>query len=260
MALQVQLSKYLLLYIFFSLVSINSHAALTSFTNDDPLTSSTDTFVYSSVSDVTWLGNGNLLGTLINENNAVITNIVSANSGITYGATNLTVEAADFSNDGRVSWEGAMGFVTYLNSVNYGGSSQWRLPAVVAGISSNLGTNSQSTGDEFAELFYTELGGSGGAQINNLDTDNDFVNLVANNHWTGTEVAGESGKAWNFNTFNGSQQNTFNKNLILYTFVLTPGNLSQVSQVPEPKAYLMLLTGLSLVTLRRSRMRYGTKK
>ena len=114
-----------------SFTSQTAQATLINYTNDGK------ELVYSTVSDVTWTKDANLLGALFASQgfNTVVNAIIAASPTISnlpnpISPTGIyTLSASDFNSSGGVTWFGAMGYVNYLNSINYGGSSQWRLPS-----------------------------------------------------------------------------------------------------------------------------------
>lgn len=218
-----------------SLTSINTEAALTSYT------SAGQGLVYSSVSDVTWTQDANLFKTLFTTNANLISQIVSVTptyNDPVYGLR--TIDANDFNarDDGRMSWWGAKAFVNYLNSVNYAASNQWRLPTSNA-IEGYNGT----AGNELGQLFYGELGGTAGNSIPNTST---FNNEQASWYWSGTEYAANPGDAWFFGTYDGSQGHLRKyddepRPPQLFAWAVSPG---QVAAVPLPGAVWLFGSGL----------------
>jgi hypothetical protein len=223
-----------------SLTTINAEASLTSYTGAGGVG-----LVYSSVSNVTWTQDANLFKTLYDANN----NLVSQIAGVTPSYTDpywgvQTIDAGDFNTgNGQMTWWGAKAFVNYLNDINYGGSTQWRLPTSNAFVGYN-GT----AGNELGQLFYSELGGSVNSNIPNTST---FSNEQAYVYWSGTEYASDASDAWYFVTVNGIQ--TYNdKDFQFYAWAVSPG---QVSAVPIPGAACLFGGGLmSLVAFSRRKL------
>lgn len=223
-----------------SAFSLNAQAALTSYKAAGGVD-----VVYSSVSDVTWTKDANLLGTLIaastDANNNGTKDVIE--SIITTGATNgITVTAADFTSSGQASWLGSLAYVSYLNSINYGGSNQWYLPTVAnTSFGFNTATNGTTKGDELVELFYSELNGTAGSAIPNTTT---FDNEKSSSYWSGTEYAPSPNSAWRFVTHSGTQDRNAKIIIIFYAWAVSPG---QIAAVPEPQSMAMLMAGLAVL-------------
>lgn len=231
-----------------SFITLTAEAALTAGTADG------QSVVYSSVSDITWTGDANLLGTLITTQgyNNVVDAIIAASPTIydtpnyydgSYGdydgangrpySGSYSITAGDFDNSGFTTWFGAQAFTSYLNSISYAGSNQWALPS--AGADPQGGDN--QTGSQFGQLFYTELGGTAGNPI--PDTAY-FTNEQAYLYWLGTEYAPIPGYAWYFNTINGDQSIII-KTFQIYAWAVSPGN---VAAIPVPGALWLFGSGL----------------
>lgn len=226
--------------------------------------------MYSSVSDVTWTKDANLLGTWIasssdadgNGTVDIIDAIIAASPTISNmpneytPSGTYTVTASDFEINGingRTTWFGAMAYVNYLNSISYGDSNQWYLPTVANtfyGV--NSPTNGTAKGDELVELFYSELNGTAYYAI--PETSN-FDNEQYGNYWSGTEAYGpdilDPSDAWALYTggYSGGYQEYLFKGGQEFAWAVTAGNLSasSVSAVPAPAAAWLLATGLPLV-------------
>lgn len=205
--------------------------------------------VYSSVSDVTWTKDANLLGSMFASQgfDTVVNAIIAASPTIANtpnafspsGVYTLTV--SDFNSDGQTNWFGAMAYVNYLNSINYGGSKQWRLPlAATQNNEFNTPSNGSTAGNELSELFYQELGSRAGDSIINTSI---FDDEQTGNYWFGTEYARSPKDALVFGTGDGYQNDAF-KSHQFYAWAVSPG---RIGVVPEPESIAMLLLGLSLV-------------
>lgn len=237
--LQTSLFKSALLGTAITLASFNltAHAALTSYTANGK------EVVFSSESGVTWTKDANLLGSLFaNQGFSTVVNaIITANAGITHGTSAYTLTANDFANNGSASWFGAVSFVHYLNSINYAGSNQWRLPTFTRTVSGfNTPSNGTTAGNELPELFYQELNGTAGSPMPNRAI---FDNEQFAGYWSATERDSNNNIAWGFETFNGNQGLAW-KSVRYYTWAITPG---QIAAVPEPDSVAMLLAGSGLL-------------
>ncbi|MDF0378240.1 PEP-CTERM sorting domain-containing protein [Methylophilus sp. YYY-1] len=254
-----------------ALISFNAQATLTSYDSQGV------EVVYSSISNVTWTKDANLLGSLMTSQgfNNVVNNIIAASPVISNmpnywdgGTGSYSVTASDFSttNFGRTSWYGAMAFVNYLNTVNYAGSSAWRLPTVTVGqgylfcwnnctAGYNVYTNGVSIGNEYAELYYKELGSLGREDIYGnyqpnhglVDPLNKFNNEQSYVYWLGTQDDRAPSDAWYFTMNEGVQSVGGYKAFPLhasYAWAVTSG---RISTIPEPRNYAMLMAGLGLL-------------
>lgn len=237
----------------FTATVFNAHANLTSYTGTDGAG-----LVYSSVSNVTWTQDANLLGSMEANpvafgyfdksdliNAIILANSVNgihgliadtANSLDNAGSGLYHLTAADFGSDGMVNWWGAQAFVGFLNSIDYGGSKQWRLPTAngVYGING-------STGNELGQLYYEELKGTFAQRIPDTAT---FNNEQAYAYWTGTEYLQSLNRAWVFNTIAGLQFYT-NKDGPVYAWAVS-SSPEHVSAVPLPSVAWFFLSGLTV--------------
>ncbi len=268
-----------------SAASLNAHAALTSYSGNGA------DFVYSSLDNITWTADGNLFQTMASSYadgaaafvNAVIASVpdgkindtpnvydTPANSGY-HALTN-----ADFNTTtGKVDWFGAQAFTTYLNSIAYGGSNQWRLPTVtdtgLAGCNyavsgTDCGYNMDTSTGEMAKLYYDELeakayydsngiGPQSGYNILGTSASADtsgsvgpFSNAHTHAYWSETEYSPDPVFTWTFFTRNGNQTYSGKYNQF-YAWAVSPG---QIATVPVPASVWLFGTGLlGLLGLKR---------
>lgn len=199
--------------------------------------------IYSSVSDLTWSKDANLLSSMMqSQGYSLIGAIINASPTITYNTVygisqkstyNLQYSDFDFF-DRTASWFGAMAFTNYLNSINYGGSNQWRLPN--AGNNPIQGYN--QTDNEFGQLFYTELSG---VAYNNIPDTNYFNNEQTKAYWSGTETGAYApDRVWLLSTYDG-YRGYLNRYYKHNVWAVTPG---QVAAVPVPGAVWLMSSGL----------------
>ena len=231
----------LALGILLSVTTLNANAA-----GLNPYTINGVNLVYSSVSNVTWTKDANLFKTLYDANPNLVNQITAVTPSYndpSWGAQCIGDGGGidDFDTaTGRVTWWGGIAFTNYLNSINYGGSNQWRLPT-----SNAIGGYNGTTGNELGQLFYSELGGTAG---NNIPDTASFINEQAYAYWSGTEYASYPCCAWGFDTDVGTQ-NGYNKYHLSFAWAVSPG---QVSAVPVPGAVWLMGTGLlGLLGLKR---------
>lgn len=235
--------------------SLSAQATLTSYNSNGV------DLVYSSVSDVTWTKDANLLGTMMAEQGyTTIVNAIIALTPIIYNDPDLfdpfvhyhSLSAVDFKSDdlGRTSWYGALAFVNYLNDKNYGGSSEWRLPTTKRVIFNPTDAltiaNGIDPGEEYAELSFSELRGEFNQPI--VDQNNIFYNDKAYFYWTGSEYWLPN-SVYSFDMTNGIQSNYRKVSNLFYAWAISPG---QISAVPEPKSQTLLLAGLVLLGISKS--------
>ncbi|OQW65868.1 MAG: hypothetical protein BVN35_21890 [Proteobacteria bacterium ST_bin11] len=237
-----------------SLTSITTEASLTVGYADGK------SVVYSSLGNITWTGDANLLGTLQNKlGYEVVVNSIIAVSPVIIDMPNIfdtpansgkhTVSSLDFDSNrlGAVSWFGAKAFINYLNSTAYAGSSQWGLP--ITPPSNDQTGNFEQTSSQLGELFYKELGGTAGNPIpktSYFSNEQDWV------YWSDTQDPYANDLAYNFITSNGVFSKYY-KDFPLYAWAVSPGNLTSV---PLPGAAWLFSAWIGLMALS---MRYKPK-
>lgn len=209
--------------------------------------------VHSSVSNVTWTRDANLLGSLIassadlNMNGVkdVIDHIIDLSPSVLvspYGSDLYFLTANDFSNNGTTTWFGATAFVNYLNNISYAGSSNWYLPTEVFfdyadGYSTQ--NNGSVKGEELVELYYGESVTSG----DNTNPGGNFINAPEEfGYWTGTEE--NDTDAWALLLPDGYQTISDKSANMFYARAVTAGLVATVSPVAEPKAAWLFVFGL----------------
>jgi hypothetical protein len=229
--------------------------------------------------DVTLTADGNLLGTLLAGSAnpaALIGSIIAASGGSIadagYGTWTLT--ASDFGGDGSVNYFGARAFINYLNSTNYGGTNQWRLPGITdtgaagcdfAFAGTDCGYNVAPGSGELARLYYSELGRTAAFDTTGSPTTgfgifaNDgaqtpagavgpFTNVRSDVYWAGLDYGPAPQAGWVFATFDGVQ-GFEGKEEKRYAWAVTPGQV-----VPVPAALWLFGSALAgLAGLRRAR-------
>lgn len=162
-------------------------------------------------------------------------------------------KTSGYDADGQMDWYQAQDWIASLNTANYLGYSDWRLPASIdTGApgcdwgynGSDCGYN--STGSELAHLYYNELGNIGyintaggfSPGISGLVNEGPFTNLQVDRYWS--SQAAYPSDAWSFHTDLG-YQSSGGKTTNMLSMAVRPG---QVAAVPVPAAAWLLCSGL----------------
>ena len=180
-------------------------------------------------------------------------------------------KTSGFDADGLMDWHAAMAWAVGLI---YGGYDDWRLPIVnpangqdftytysPAGFS-DFGYNIKNTSSEMAYMHHNNLGNISllipngdfsGCQNNVPDmcmyNKGYFSNLQSYTYWSMTEIPTDS--AFNFNMSTGGQGGSTKTGDVFYAWAVRDGD---VTPVPEPSTYALILGGLGVlvVALRRN--------
>ncbi len=200
--------------------------------------------IYDSALNVTWLQDANLAATN------------------TFG-----VQGLGGLSPGLVSIDRASDWLSAMNSANYKGFSDWRLPTVfpsgtaftVPTYSYNgpdYGFNPDLSKSELAYMFYVNLGNLGGHAVDGsfncvscLVNTGPFANLQP---WL---YATSSASAYDiaFNMGEGYQGAYLKNAISAHFWAVRTGDVA-VSAVPEPSSATMMLTGLLLLAGGRRRV------
>jgi hypothetical protein len=180
--------------------------------------------IYDDTQNVTWVADMNL---------AYTSGYAAANAG---GSGSDAVSA-----DGRMGWGAAM---TWADSLNYGGYSDWRLPTLQSNCSGH------GCSGELIHLFVADLGnqdqqsvlnqtGDTATQIANLAM---FQNVGTTGYWSSTPRPPYE-QAWFYWSLRGIEAaNGINAGL--NAIAVRDGD---VSAVPEPETYALMLAGLGVL-------------
>lgn len=202
--------------------------------------------VYSSVSNITWLQNGNLLNNLFIDRGipAVYNDIAAAVPTVTLtysfsGPQPHTVALTDYLDwwepNGRANFYGAYAFVQYLNAISYGGVNQWRLPDAINGVYPNPFPSGYVKSGDFGQLYYDELNSPSGFGM--ADPLNYFSNEVGAQYWSATDADFNVTQPFGFNVGQGDQY-FLNRD---FPFFVWPVFSGQVSAIPEASAALFMI-------------------
>jgi len=171
---------------------------------------------------------------------------------------------------GRMTWAAANAWIATLNTSNYAGHNDWRLPTLNFADTSCSNSDGHPTmyygqgctGGELSGLFVTKLGNKGGESVLNQvgDTAEQIANLAlfsnvgSGGYWSGTErVLADSGAsygAWSFYTTVGTQIVT-PKTTALYAVAVRPVDVA--ASVPEPQTLALALLALGATVVARRR-------
>ena len=210
-----------------------------------------------------------------------ITWLTDANLALTnqFGLNHSTLEFDDKANTvgstGRMTWGNAQAWIGGMNTANYLGSSNWRLPTMLdtgtsgcdfaytgtdCGFNVQTGSAATTVYSEMASLFYDTLGnkayydtaGNPNQPGWGLSNTGPFLNLQSNDYWSGLEYAPNNFPAWFFLFLTGSQ-GLGPKDFNGYAWAVQSGD---VGVVPVPAAVWLFGSGLfGLIGLGRLRRR-----
>jgi hypothetical protein len=168
------------------------------------------TMVYDSDLNITWLADANYAATVYEKSYGQIGTI-----------------------DGKMEWAEAMQFAEDLE---FGGFSDWRLPASMQPDPSCDGQNPPETGggsfgfnctgSEIGHLFYNGLGGQAGESIVKIHNNNYglFRNIVSDIYWQSTQFAPFPVISLNFQTLDG-YMNFNSKTVRLHVWLVRDGDV-----------------------------------
>lgn len=222
---------------------------------------------YDTVLDITWLKDANLAA--------------SNTFGLTYN-TPLGDHPSDswaasydetIDTSGLMTWGGALHWIDAMNTANYLGYSDWRLPTMVdtggsgcdfafSGTDCGLNVQTVSGGQVYSELaymYYVNLDNIGSFDsfgqeqagwglvddTNNPNDESLFGSLQPYMYWSGVEETNNSSRAWSFGMLDGSQY-TDRKTYGRYAWAVRPGDVV-AAPVPEADTYALMALGMGVV-------------
>ena len=203
---------------------------------------------YDTVLNITWLANANLA------------------ASNTFGVTGITV-------NGTMSWAKANEWIAAMNTANYLGYNDWRLPAVIdtgtpgcnaAYTGTDCGYNVDLSTGEMAHLYYSTLGNVGYYDTSGnptgcpgdpnycLTSTGPFSNLQPLYYWSGTVYAPAPGSlAWDFLFGSGYQGSTY-QGLAFPAWAVRSGDI-----VPVPAAVWLFGSAMGVFGIVRRRVLAG---
>ena len=201
---------------------------------------------------VTWLQDANLFYTKSGSGlqpakaRKLVNAIIAAVPEVLDGKVVHQISSGDFNTgNGKMTWWAAQAWVGYLNSINYKGYDNWRLPTLrpVNGIAfrykfscdgtTDYGKNNtakNATASELGHVFFNELGNLSDTDTSCVLRETDygvtsrgpFRNLKNNVYWTGKKFRRYFENAWHFHTYNGGQGNDY-KGVQFYVWPVRTG-------------------------------------
>ncbi|MCE9551015.1 MAG: DUF1566 domain-containing protein [Betaproteobacteria bacterium] len=195
--------------------------------------------IYDTDLNINWLANANLADTQA------------------FGVSGINA-------NGTMNWNTAGLWIAAMNTANYLGYNDWRLPTLTdTGTSgcnfafngTDCGFNVNTATGEIAHLFYDELGnkayyntsGIGPQSGRGLRNIGSFSNLRFERYWYGTEYAPDTNLAWYFLMTEGLQT-AANKDRAdaFYVLAVRPGQVAAAPvSVPEPVTLALFGMGLA---------------
>jgi len=196
--------------------------------------------------------------------------------GITWVADANLARTSGYDADGLMTWVAAQGWIASLNTANYLGRNNWRLPTVAdtgtsgcnfAYTGTDCGYNVELATSEMAHLYYaTSTAGLGNTGYYNtsgnptgcpagpgycLNNVGPFSNLQAWSYWSGTQYVSTPGRAWSFYFSHGYQDLDFSEGDSLHAWAVLPGD---ISVVPVSPAVWLFDSALGLMGVMRRKI------
>ncbi|MCC7201855.1 MAG: DUF1566 domain-containing protein [Nitrospirae bacterium] len=176
-------------------------------------------------------------------------------------AASNTFGVSGIYSDGRMTWDTAQTWIAAMNTANYLGFSDWRLPTTLQpDPSCNTAYSAYNcTGSEMGHLFYTELGNKGYVAADDtipqpgwgLTNTGPFFSIQPYNYyWSGTESSDWPNAAWVFG-FSDGGQGAYHKTNIASAWAVRDGDSHPV---PEPATLFLLGSGMAGMIVWRKKL------
>ena len=181
----------------------------------------------------------------------LIAAIIAAGSPVTHTGTVTfpsphTVLTTEFNQtNGQMTWFAAKAWVVYLNSISFGGATNWRLwsPGPDPICSGN-----DCAASELGNLYYTEGGLTAGVPItNSTQLTAVFTKLQNASYWSGTEYALDPDNAWYFFAGVGFQGPVGFESNKYHGWAVRPGQIAPPTPIPTLSEWAQILLALSLM-------------
>jgi hypothetical protein len=184
---------------------------------------------------------------ILGMNGAAEAALVNNGGGLIY---DTTLNATWLSNANYAGWLGFNDATSFASTLNFNGITGWSLPT------SDTCTNMNCSNSQMGELFYNELGGVAGSSIYTTHNANYglFQNIQSRGYASSTTANGDPSYGYMFyfdsGTVSGIQEVNYRysygqTNPIMFIHSGDVGG--NISAVPEPEEYGMMLAGLGLI-------------
>lgn len=170
---------------------------------------------YDDVSNITWIADANLAGT------------------------------SGYDNDGYMNWDKVQKWIGTLNSANYLGVNDWRLPLTAqpdasCSVQDSFGSYGYGcTGSEMGRLYHVDgISSSAPGPLSNVQPST---------YWSGTPFAPDSTGGWHFYFNDGYQDGDYEASNA-YAWAVRDGD---IAAVPVPAAGWLFACAMGLMGLTR---------
>ena len=181
--------------------------------------------IYDTDLNITWMSDANLA--LTNQFGLSLSTVARDLTANTVGST------------GQMTWFNANSWIGGMNTANYLGFSDWRLPTIT------IAATGEPSNEELGEFFYSGFEATRGTSVLSTGTPSElakFTNIQPAVYWYGTEFRIRPAQAWDFN-FNGGSTRTSTKFSPFFALAVRTGDVGGAVDVPEPAGLGLLVSG-----------------